>query len=147
MIPVMQTHTPGYGSWEAVRESGQVPGNCVQASLASLLELPLDLVPHIAVFENNWGGALRLWMETRGKRMRVYSDDENTREYFEYWGIEHHPLNMAPSGQMMIATGPSHSGPWSHVVVWKAGELVHDPHPSQRGIAGPPTEFWQVTDA
>lgn len=147
MIPHIQTHVAGFKTWDDANTGDAIPGNCVQASLASLLDLQLEQVPHFALFGNRWGGALVFWMAERGKRLHVFSDSTADVEYWEYWGVPVHPLNYAPNAQMMIATGPSHTGPWSHVVVWKAGELVHDPHPSQRGLAGPPTELWQVLDA
>ena len=145
MIALTQTHSAGFATWGEANASTEVPGNCLQTAVASLLELPLDMVPHFAVFGNNWGGALTLWLSGRGARFVAYTDDPDTVAYFDYWSFESRPLGEAPADELLIATGPSWNGPWGHVVLWQAGALVHDPHPSGRGIAGEPFEFWQIT--
>jgi hypothetical protein len=124
------------------------PGNCTQAAIASLLDLPLEQVPHFALFGDEWGNALTAWLRSQGKRLRVYND----YTAHQAWWREHHvdtvaALNRAPSNQMMLAAGQSHNGPWQHIVLWKAGRLVHDTHPSRLGLDGPPYEYWQITDA
>jgi hypothetical protein len=126
-------------------DAGATPGNCMQAALASLLDLPLDQVPHFALF-HDWYKAMKLWIDGQGKRLRVFTDSQEVREYWEYVGVPAFPLNLAPNSQMLIATGQSHNGPWLHVVAWKAGQLVHDTHPNRRGLKGSPTEYWQITD-
>jgi hypothetical protein len=127
-------------------DDGTTPGNCVQAALASLLELPLTAVPHIALFDEFWKVALALWLKVRGKQMQVYTDDISAAWDWAQQGVSAFALDLAPSGQMMIATGQSFSGPWLHVVLWKSGELVHDTHPNRKGLDGSPTEFWHITD-
>ena len=124
---------------------GATPGNCMQAALASLLDLPLDQVPHTGLF-HDWYKATKLWLDGRGKRLRVYTKPGENREYWEYIGVECADLDRAPFGQMTLASGDSHNGPWQHIVVWKSGELVHDTHPNRRGLNGPPFEYWQITD-
>jgi hypothetical protein len=127
-------------------DAGATPGNCTQAALASLLDLPLDQVPHIVLF-HDWYKATKLWLDGRGKKLRIYTDTENTRAYWEHIGVECSSLDHAPSGQMMLACGASHNGPWAHIVVWKGGALVHDTHPNRKGLKGSPNEYWQITDA
>ena len=146
MIAHTQTHVGTLVDWDEAMKGDVIPGNCMQTAIASLLDLPLDAVPHFALFGYRWGGAMNLWFRYRGKKMRAYSNNPADIEFYGHWSIEHHALEYAPSDQMMIAIGPSFGGPWMHAVLWKAGELVHDPHPSHRGLAGRPTEFWQITD-
>lgn len=124
---------------------GATPGNCTQAALASLLDLPLDQVPHIILF-HDWYRATKLWLDGRGKKLRVYTDSVSSRAYWEHIGVEVADLDRAPSGQMMLALGHSHNGPWAHIVVWKGGELVHDTHPNRLGLKGRPFEYWQITE-
>lgn len=127
-------------------DQGTAPGNCMQAAIASLLDLPLDLVPHFALY-HDWYQAITLWLAGRGKKLRVYAAAGAGRGYWEYLGVECADLDRAPSGQMMLATGASHNGPWEHIVVWKGGRLAHDTHPNRLGLKGAPTEYWQITDS
>lgn len=127
-------------------DDGATPGNCTQAALASLLDLPLDQVPHIILF-HDWYKATKLFLDGRGKKLRVYVAPGEVRDYWEHIGVEVADLDRAPSGQMMLAMGTSNNGPWLHIVVWKSGELVHDSHPNRTGIKGNPTEYWQITEA
>lgn len=127
-------------------KDGSTPGNCTQAALASLLDLPLEQVPHIALFEDQWGQAMVAYLTSIGKRLRVYNDYRTHQEWWEARGVNAYPMDIAPMNQLMLASGQSHSGPWSHVVLWKAGHLVHDPNPLRLGIDGPPYELWQITD-
>lgn len=89
-------------------------GNCFQACVASLLELPLGEVPHFAEYEN-WWEALTEWAESL--------------RYTVSW--EKFPLNF-----YSIATGKSPRGDYNHAVISLAGKTVHDPHPSRSGLEG-----------
>ena len=107
MIPINQTQFAGQG----------VGGNCVQACVASLLELPVEDVPHfleIAASPDEWELAYEDWLESRGL--------VNLR--FEY----HHIFEG-----FYLATGPSVRGV-NHMTVFYDGELAHDPHPSKSGL-------------
>jgi hypothetical protein len=107
MKPVDQTQFAGEG----------VGGNCVQASVASILELPLSDVPHflaIADAPNQWELAMMDWMEERGVG---YIRREGEWIFDGYY----------------LASGPSPRGV-SHMVVYHDGKLAHDPHPSRAGI-------------
>jgi len=126
-------------------DAGATPGNCTQAALASLLDLPLDQVPHLILF-HEWHKATKLFLDGMGKTLRVYVAPGEVREYWAYIGVKVAGLDRVPSGQMILAMGPSHNGPWAHIVVWKGGQLVHDTHPNGKGLNGPPTEYWQITD-
>lgn len=127
-------------------DQGATPGNCMQAALASLLDLPLDQVPHLMLFEN-WQAAAALWLKGRGKQLRIFNNWQSHCTAWEAHGILTAALDRAPSRQMMLAVGHSTNGPWAHIVVWKGGELVHDTHPNRKGLKGAPDEYWQITDA
>lgn len=113
MIPVDQTYFVG--------DDSGVKGNCLQAAVASLLEKPLDAVPHFVEF-GDWRAALYLYLEGESLEMRVHKEDP---------GIE------------CIATGMSPRQVY-HAIVWNKG-LAHDPHPSRGGFVDDPTEFWVIT--
>lgn len=103
------------------KDSG-VPGNCLQAAVASLLELPIAAVPHFVLFDD-WFNALSTFATDKGFRIRKQLDRE-----------------AGP----MLAFGKSPRGDFSHAVVWHAGAVVADPHPDQTGLDGEPYEFWAL---
>ena len=93
-------------------------GNCFQACVASILDLPLDEVPH---FCNDYGQVDRFplnymkWLAARGLVYLEFSTDSTGA--MEFWG--HH-----------LICGPSPRGDFLHSVVGFNGEPVFDPHPS-----------------
>ena len=102
-------------------------GNCLQAALASLLELPLDDVPHFVqdhvdhdgdnVTEWNWWHPMLAWLHDRG--LSVTSAGVRDPEPGEY----------------VLAMGPSPRGNGiHHVVINRDGQLAHDPHPDATGL-------------
>lgn len=106
MIPVTQTllHDP---------ENTRVMGNCLQAAVASVLELPLEAVPHFSQFLW-WPQAMQLWCAGRDLVMR----GERT--------------NVIPD-RLCIVGGRSARGV-AHTVVGEHGRIVWDPHPSRDGL-------------
>lgn len=101
-----------------------VYGNCVQAAIASLLDLPLKAVPHFGLFES-WGAAIRLWLEGHDR------------------SLEWARVDAAAPGQLVMAVGKSPRGV-SHAVVWGENGLVHDPHPDRTGLVGVPRYFYAI---
>lgn len=127
-------------------DNGTVPGNCMQTALASFLDLPVALVPHLGLFFD-WYLATKLWLDGLGKTLHVYTDDAEDSVYWKYIGVECSALSEAPTDRMLLASGASNNGPWQHIVLWKDGKLVHDTHPSHTGLKGDPTEYWQIEEA
>ena len=123
-----------------------VGGNCYQACLASVLDLPLDAVPHFVAIEGPtdpssgalWFFEARLWLrETFGLDLYSYdtADEPTPRGVFA-------SADLAPCQQAAIGCGKSPRGDFLHaVVVDLDGVMVHDPHWSRSGIAGPLTAF------
>ena len=113
MRPITQTQfdTGEGGRW----------GNCLQAAVASALELDLDQVPHFVHDHHhhgrNWWVAVLDFLDRHGMRL-VDADPE-------------HP----PAGELCLAVGTSPRGPGiRHAVLLRDGELAHDPHPSGDGL-------------
>ncbi|MBO3760337.1 hypothetical protein [Ciceribacter sp. L1K22] len=107
MTPVDQTQFAGEG----------VGGNCVQASVASILDLPLSAVPHFleaAPTPSEWELAFWDWCEERGIGLIRRSGEWIFDGYY-------------------LASGPSPRGV-NHMVVYRDGVLAHDPHPSRAGV-------------
>lgn len=97
-------------------------GNCFAACLASLLDLPLWMVPP---FEDMYGRSTEhymtrcnLWL-ARIFKLRLVK-------------TEAHDLALLP--EFYIANGPSPRGVY-HSVIYSNGKLAHDPHPSDQGVA------------
>lgn len=95
-------------------------GDCVRASLASCLELPLGAVPHFR--GDKWEEAANLWLA-------------------EKFGLGLIPVTINvepfPAGVgYHLIDGPSLSGDWNHVVVGWRGQLAHDPNPNSCGPKG-----------
>lgn len=112
-------------------------GNCLQAAVASVLDLELDDVPHfVAVPGENgeWWRAMRRWAQDQGFDFAyIDSLDDVTA-----WGSIRHA----------IASGESPRGPWKHVVVVDvAGAVVHDPHPEGKGAGLVETDGYIVVVA
>ncbi|MDX3245848.1 hypothetical protein [Streptomyces sp. ME18-1-4] len=104
MKPVTQTILHG-------DPSGR-PGNCLQAAVASLLNLPLDEVPHF-IEHDDWEERLAAFCTARGYQPIMRSPDADV------------PYGMA--------WGPSERGV-RHAVVWVDGAIAWDPHPSRAGL-------------
>ena len=95
-----------------------VLGNCFQAAVAALLDMPLDAVPHFVTFGDRWYSALLLWCETRG--LHVFAADINDQDVIG--------LN-----DPCLVTGMSPRGV-QHVVVVAERAIAWDSHPSRDGL-------------
>lgn len=91
-------------------EDPLVPGNCLQAAVATLTRLPLDAVPHFLLFGDLWWQAFLLWLDGAGYELV-------TPETVE---------------ERVLAMGPSPRGFYHAVIV--DGERTLDPHPDQTGL-------------
>ena len=113
MIPIKQDilHTEG------------VCGNCFQACIASLLERPLEEVPHFCA-DNNWPLNFFEWLNEQGLFWLEVS--------FAAHGIDARADYM---GHCVIS-GPSPRGDFQHSVIGLNGEYVFDPHPDNTGLRG-----------
>ena len=114
-------------------EEGQF-GDCQRAVIASLLELPIQEVPHFYVESD--GDAVLFWELVQtfvGGHGYAYLSVPATSGiafYGLYDGVYHEISGPSPRG----------NGTY-HAVVGCDGEIVHDPHPSRAGLAGGPSEW------
>lgn len=92
-----------------------IPGNCLQAAVASLFDLPLDEVPHFALFDQ-WHQALNLWLGGAYGLIAVRSD-----------------ARKRPGRYLLVGQSPRHAE-WTHVVVAQNGRIAWDPHPDRSGL-------------
>jgi hypothetical protein len=95
-------------------------GNCWQAAVASVLDLPLEAVPHFVKISDD--GGQHWWLHTLdflsdyGYTLEVIREHLDTDEYYFVSG-------PSPRGQEL-----------HHVVIYKNGRMVHDPHPDGTGV-------------
>jgi len=106
-------------------------GNCFQACVASIFELPLDDVPS---FMGNGPDYFN-------ERVQAWCDEMNLI-FMDVKIIDIEVLAYYFRGVHIIVTGKSPRDPENmHCVVWKDGQIVHDPHPSKDGLVGDPEIF------
>ncbi|MFJ4787579.1 hypothetical protein [Streptomyces sp. NPDC088794] len=89
------------------------PGNCLQATVASLLELPLLSVPHFIAEGAGWFELMDAFCRVQGHSLDVLPVDAYCA-YGMAWGV-------SPRGVR-------------HSVCWADGRMSHDPHPSRAGL-------------
>jgi len=116
MIPIDQTNI------------STTKGNCHQAALASILELPLDDVPDFCnlyddkswrIEENIWfKNKFNIWILTLNACDFNFEDDKSLPTTY------HLIAGISPRGVM-------------HCCVGLSGNIVHDPHPSKAGLKAP----------
>lgn len=158
MTPVDQQHLPDPARGDGHDPDG-IAGDCLRASLATILDLPADQVPHVAHYPaghdpdndpltDEHGG---LWW----RRLRRWLRDELNLDVASYEAhdargrlLEVHQADGHPWSGDVVVVGPSPRGPFAHAVAgryrWvptlKPGrvrphlEVTHDPHPSRAGL-------------
>lgn len=108
--------------------ANQIPGvrgNCIQACVASVLDLPIEKVPHFGMIEDNKArfGAMDAFLNKHGYRLVGFAPASE---------INNPQLTKGMNGYV-IASGISPRNR-AHVVIYKNGKLVHDVHPARKGL-------------
>jgi hypothetical protein len=101
-------------------------GDCLQAAIATALQLPIAAVPNFSPFRAGWFEAIQLWARNNG--YALYGVDDPTKF----------------ADLRVIATGPAARG-HQHAVVWQDDHMVHDPHPDRTGLVEV-REYWAIED-
>jgi len=107
---------------------GAPDGNCMEACVASILELELDEVPDLAILGNGWYDTLVDFLA----RFDLEPLELDAQKARKIW---------VPTG-FHIISGKSLRGNFLHAVVGLGGKMVHDPHPDRGGLAR--EEQWTV---
>lgn len=95
-------------------------GNCLQAAIASIVERPLSEVPHFAAIEDDtWWDQTCKFLNDNGYNIFDCSKEE----------LPHIKENFV----LVVGKSPRGVGV-NHSVIYKNGELAHDPHPSHKGV-------------
>ena len=137
MIPVTQTKVLVKDS----RGNIHVRGNCYASCIASILELTITEVPNVEVFyhlDNGYHDEVMLtflnskgWELCTDDRFKLFHQDfEDTS--FSCTDYSDPELNGLKERYYLVS-GKSERGVY-HMCIFKAGKLVHDPHPSREGL-------------
>ncbi len=127
---------------------GYPEGNCLMSCVASVLEVGLDELPDL--FERcctmdgdgNFTDDNENWWEVVKEGVRSHGWEAIYRADHP----ENHPTGYAiaggPSGRAFDGAGRD----VGHCVVYLDDKMVHDPHPTRAGLAGP-IEDWILLEA
>jgi hypothetical protein len=129
MIPVDQVRT------------GSPKGQCTEAAVASVLEVPLDRVPGLWDPEGEDPRPIRRWVQFLGfiisqgyqfVRFNLEAPIPVEDLDFEALGLGHVDRFFVRGHHLLGGENPDGVG---HMVVARAGVVVHDPNPSRQGLA------------
>lgn len=111
-----------------LNDPGGRPGNCLQAAVASLLDLDLDAVPHFAESRGDWWQDMETFAQEHGYTMTQF-------------GPRHEPPVFG------LAFGFTNRSSERHAVVYRDGVMAWDPHPSRDGLTSVRTwvDFDRIT--
>ncbi len=107
-------------------------GNCIRACLASYFEIDIDSIPAFEDMKRgDWCDEVITWLSKRGFELHVYDQDPFKKQdrYMDYY----------------FASGNSPRGNYGHLVIYRQGALVYDPHPDKTGIVGEPKAYWVLS--
>lgn len=93
-------------------------GNCLSAVVASLLDMPIEDVPNFTDSIDTFWQDFEKFIQSKG---------------YQYLGTKRIDERCKTIDGFYIVLGTSPRG-ISHSVIYKNGELVHDPHPQGGGV-------------
>lgn len=98
-------------------QSESVNGNCMATCFASILEIEISDVPEFEEMfhTEHWFQKIEEWFLGLGVELIRFKEDPKLKGYY-------------------LVSGDSPRGNFLHMVVYKNGKMVHDPHPSGDGI-------------
>lgn len=100
---------------------GYPDGNCLPACLASILEVPLEEIPHFG--DEGWFERFNDWLRPQGLYAYLVA-------WAEWW---------APEGIYILSglspRAEAEGKEYLHAVVARGWEIIHDPHPSREGLS------------
>lgn len=107
---------------QTIMHTETTKGNCMAACVASMLEIDIAIVPNFAE-SRYWEQNLIKWLKENYKLSYIEVQINDSFTHLVKSQDVHH-----------LIIGPSPRGPFYHAVVGRAGEIVHDPHPSKSGL-------------
>lgn len=101
-------------------------GNCLQAAIASIFELPLDKVPNFMERKSDWWDFYQRWL---GQTFDVYSLRFDAGHYDAWLDGNKGPAEGYIINGYHLITGKSPRGDYNHVVVGYDRKPIFDPFP------------------
>lgn len=127
--------------------SKMVPlGDCFRTTVACVTDRDIECVPHFILFGDSWPVAFEMWLAETNSNAIIYTDDEQRAAAWRELEFLVKPLNSAPKNEYLVSAGKSPNGDWDHSVITFNGEIVHDPHPSNKGLAEPAYEHMLIVE-
>lgn len=121
MIPIKQTKISS--------EDGSVSGNCFRACFASILEIDIDSIPAFEDMGTEWHEPFFMFLNEHNLEFdgtKTINDKTFEVKLNTYEGIDGYIIVNGKSPRTYVKRG--------HSVVYKEGQMVHDPHPSNDGL-------------
>lgn len=112
MIPVNQT----------IMHTESTKGNCMAACVASMLEIDIATVPNFAESRYSERDLIEWLKQNFNLSYIEVQINDSFKNLVKNTDVHH------------LIIGASPRGPFYHAVVGRAGEIVHDPHPSKSGL-------------
>jgi hypothetical protein len=106
-------------------------GNCVAACVASLLGIPLTRVPHFIEFGIAFGDATEVEEVSHGNNW--WAMVLGYLAGHGLWVVKLEEVTEADRDEFVLVAGMSPRGVM-HQVIYRSGQLWHDPHPSRAGV-------------
>lgn len=122
-------------------------GNCMQAAFASLLDLPLEDVPHFRIIEGDWFQQLYDFVKSKGYKFYGYA---NNPKDLGAWGNDNFLKDLKENGGIngffyavvyspkyfdpVRLCDPKDHCPTHAVIINTEGEIVHDPNEGYKGL-------------
>lgn len=122
MIPIIQTKISS--------KDGSISGNCFRACIASILEIDIDSIPAFEDMEaGKWQIPFMNFLSENGYEFEGtgrFGNEFHDNLFKTYEGVDGYIIVGGKSPREWVTRG--------HAVVYKNGEMVHDPHPSGEGL-------------
>jgi len=108
-------------------EDGKPAGNCFRACLASVIECDIDSFPEFENMGRDWWNPFQKSLGEHGYMCHGFGKPED---------MDNPELAPGVDGYIVVSGGSPRGYSRGHAVIYKDGEMVHDPHPSREGITG-----------
>lgn len=116
-------------------------GNCLEACVASVLDLSIDDVPDFGKEKGWWSNFVAFITQFGVRPLDVDIRSDWTHDEVREWAREHFGADV-----LHLISGDSPSG-LRHATVGRGGTIIHDPHPEGGGVSGDLTfTFFVVPD-
>ena len=121
MNPIIQT--------KLSTRDGSVRGNCFRACLASILEIDIDSIPAFEDMGSEWHKPFFDFLRQHDLEFHGtgrFNSEFHVDLFPKYEGIDGYVIVGGKSPREWVTRG--------HAVLYRNGELAHDPHPEGGGL-------------